>query len=532
MALTKATYSMIKGAPINVLDFGAVGDGVTDDTAAIQLALNQLQTISGELFFPAGVYKVSSQTTLTSGSKFSISGYGATIKAANGMTVGSGTQLLVVTGCSNFSISGIIFDGNRANRTPAEVTSHLLQLTNCQQFTLLDVQANNATTDGIYLNASNNAVSSTFCRDFILQNCKTDNAYRNGVSVINGLDFTFVGGAFTNSNGTLPKAGVDIESNAGAATPSNRSGRFFGSRFEGNDGYGLQISSEGSPDDFLVEGCYFANNDAGGVITGARLVVNGGLFENLATYGVKVSTVSTASAILTGVQFKNFTGTDACIDDGSLSIEIIMIDCTFNNIISAATPSGNRFYASGNTVKTCSGVAFNVSATCTAIIQNNYIEAATGRGIYSLGTDGLISGNRVVDIVAVSGGYIQAEGARNIISNNYCQSTVAAATTIGIRGHQDATEIAFNTCVNLHTTEPYSIQGTQSATSAFIAYNAGGTSNSARKAKFPLASASYSTGGRPAATTVPVGTIVFDTTTTKPNWSDGTNWRDATGTIV
>jgi hypothetical protein len=48
----------------SVLDFGAVGDGVTDDTDAINLALQQLYCIEinpqirRSLFFPAGVYRV------------------------------------------------------------------------------------------------------------------------------------------------------------------------------------------------------------------------------------------------------------------------------------------------------------------------------------------------------------------------------------------------------------------------------------------------------------------------------------------
>lgn len=43
---------------VSVKDFGAVGDGVTDDTAAVQSALTAVLS-GGELFFPAGTYLMS-----------------------------------------------------------------------------------------------------------------------------------------------------------------------------------------------------------------------------------------------------------------------------------------------------------------------------------------------------------------------------------------------------------------------------------------------------------------------------------------
>jgi hypothetical protein len=52
MSLTKVTYSMIEGGVANVKAFGATGDGVTDDTAAIQSALDNAQSV----IFPEGTY--------------------------------------------------------------------------------------------------------------------------------------------------------------------------------------------------------------------------------------------------------------------------------------------------------------------------------------------------------------------------------------------------------------------------------------------------------------------------------------------
>lgn len=51
---------------VNVRDYGATGDGITDDTTAIQNAINAAD--DGQTFFPAGTYKISSSLQLVYGS--------------------------------------------------------------------------------------------------------------------------------------------------------------------------------------------------------------------------------------------------------------------------------------------------------------------------------------------------------------------------------------------------------------------------------------------------------------------------------
>jgi len=62
MSLTKATYSMINGACVNVLDYGADSTGSTDSRAAIQAAIDAAMPTNGAVYIPNGTYIVS--TTL------------------------------------------------------------------------------------------------------------------------------------------------------------------------------------------------------------------------------------------------------------------------------------------------------------------------------------------------------------------------------------------------------------------------------------------------------------------------------------
>jgi hypothetical protein len=64
MSLTKVTYSMINGAVLNVLDYGADPTGNTDSAAAIQAAIDAAGTNSptgGAVYIPTGYFRCESQ---------------------------------------------------------------------------------------------------------------------------------------------------------------------------------------------------------------------------------------------------------------------------------------------------------------------------------------------------------------------------------------------------------------------------------------------------------------------------------------
>ncbi|WP_427017886.1 right-handed parallel beta-helix repeat-containing protein [Pseudarthrobacter sp. P1] len=64
---TAAALNATYGLSLSVKEKGAVGNGITDDTAAIQSAINSVSALGGgEVWFPAGTYKTTSTLNVTS----------------------------------------------------------------------------------------------------------------------------------------------------------------------------------------------------------------------------------------------------------------------------------------------------------------------------------------------------------------------------------------------------------------------------------------------------------------------------------
>ena len=84
---------------VSVKDFGAVGDGVTDDTAAIQAALN----VGGRIYFPTGTYQCN---TVTVSNAVYIDFNGSTLRRAT-----SGTKKIFDHTSGNMTMRNGIVDG-------------------------------------------------------------------------------------------------------------------------------------------------------------------------------------------------------------------------------------------------------------------------------------------------------------------------------------------------------------------------------------------------------------------------------------
>jgi hypothetical protein len=141
MALTKVTYSMIQGACVNVLDYGAVADGVTNDAAAITAAV----ATGKNVYLPRGTYyyNTNTPTQLNSNQTIFGDGSGQTIIKTGTDSAGSygalyaasknfvGVHSMTLDG--NSTVSGVAVGGNRS----------LLRFSACNDVSLYDIEIKN-----------------------------------------------------------------------------------------------------------------------------------------------------------------------------------------------------------------------------------------------------------------------------------------------------------------------------------------------------------------------------------------------------
>jgi hypothetical protein len=95
---------------VSVKDFGAIGDGVTDDRVAIQAALDA----SSAVYFPEGVYAISDQIVLNSSQKLHGDGYASVL-----LSTGISKNIIYGNNVTNVEIASLFLQGNATENNTA-----------------------------------------------------------------------------------------------------------------------------------------------------------------------------------------------------------------------------------------------------------------------------------------------------------------------------------------------------------------------------------------------------------------------------
>jgi hypothetical protein len=257
--------------------FGAKADGVTNDTSAIQQALNAAAAEGIPCHIPAGTY-IAEGLTIPSGLRH-VTGDGNDLSIIKRIpNAVSNSSILSANGRSNFSISDVGFDGNKEEQT---MGSNNLTFTNCFDFQLRRVRSVKAKKasgygTGIILNLL--PTTNTTGREVLLEGCEGYQNDEQGVAILRtGAAISILGGVYSENN----SGGIDYYDQAIApATNTVPNFKIANVRCERNGGSGIVIRG------FMVPGINGARTYGHGYHPVHGLTITGCHCNNNNGYGI------------------------------------------------------------------------------------------------------------------------------------------------------------------------------------------------------------------------------------------------------
>lgn len=229
--LADETKDFIRCGVINVKDFGAKGDGTTDDTENINAMFDSLN--GGEtVYFPSGTYLVSNKVVWHSGNNSSQRWAAISINNKNNLKIilSSGAKIKLspvsdttqvgifhLMKCNDIEITGGTIEGDKESHTNDETLNsgiNGIQALYCQNVYIHNMNINNCFGDGVFvapfpygdyqdLNLSP--------KNIVTENCTIHDCARNGITYEGVIDGVIRNCLIFNVGGKNPQSGIDLE---------------------------------------------------------------------------------------------------------------------------------------------------------------------------------------------------------------------------------------------------------------------------------------------------------------------------------
>jgi polygalacturonase len=366
-AVTRTVQNRLRDT-ISVKDFGAVGNGVIDDTPAIQAAVDAANAAGGgDVYIPPGTYMINASGNFTGirlkSNVTIVMDDGAKLKAITSSS--TDYRLVFINHVSNVGVIGGEVEGERL--THIGVTGeqgHGIYLLPGTDVYIANVKVTNCWGDGIYIGDDSENV--------IVENCYVENNRRNNISVTGGVNITIRNTVAKNANGTSPEAGIDIE-------------------VEPND----------TVRNVLIDNCEIYDNVKDGIITEALNPLGAFVLENITLQNNKIySNGGSGIKPSRGSNLKinnNFIyNNDSGILDTAVATNLIIAE---NYIDSNTTEAAIRTFSNG--AKIVNNIILNSAEngiSCysqSSVIQGNRITGAAGVGIFCDASPVIVSDNNI-----------------------------------------------------------------------------------------------------------------------------------------
>jgi parallel beta-helix repeat protein len=425
---------------VSVALFGARGDGQSDDTAAIQAAIEAVPP-GGTLHFPPGTYRVATETGVRLKGDMHVDLGHAILVGAN--RDGARCRLIEIQGRSNVTISGGTLVGSRSGSPEWGVG---ILASDTENLVIENVTLRDFYFDGILLTGNRG------CRRVVVRGCVAENNRRTGLSIPSAAGVTVEASTFNGTRGQSPEAGINCEPGPGAEVSDVH---VTGSTFSGNAGVGFYAHKAlgVSVSAIVVENSTLTGNSQGivlsdvdgGSVRGNRVVAHAGRGKS----GIALGNLTTRVVVADNQLDQNFRGIMAA---GALGVEIR------NNRINGtgvrAGESGedgdgivcrglralvaNACIVTGNIVRGVAGSGIVAQLVARVQVLDNEVSETGRRGVYLQSVvDSEVTGNRLASSGLETPGLYDAialaqSANDNLVAQNTCRLGPATKAGIGI----------------------------------------------------------------------------------------------------
>lgn len=250
----------------NPAAFGAVPNDAKDDTKSIQKAIDEAAAKKGVVRIPAGTFLINTNPDtgtlhVRDGSVIQLDSKTILKAIPNDLPI---YRIFTVYNRTNIKISGGTLVGDRYDHTDTggEFGHGIFIAGSSSNITVSGVTAKDFWGDGFIVEGD--AKNRTYPTDVAIHNVTGDNNRRQGISITAGKNIIVKNSTFSNTNGTAPEAGIDLERDPPFDLPLEDVELLY-NKVTGNNGYGIAFvyASYNSALNNVVTG-----NKAGGIYIG------------------------------------------------------------------------------------------------------------------------------------------------------------------------------------------------------------------------------------------------------------------------